>query len=245
MIKKHLGDTIDLHTGGVDLLFPHHENEIAQSQCCNGTTFARHWYHSEHLLVDGTTMSKSKGNYYTLSDLVEKGYSPMAVRYALLMGHPRKQLNFTLDSLHAAERALKTLRSFHSDLKANSTKASSVDQNAQTFDSIFKTLGEDLNTPQALGILFGLVNSIDTKFLGAEAYMQFTRVVFALGLDLTEPVSPKADIPSAITDLAEKRWAAKQAKDFATADALRKELTAAGWSMLDSKTDYKLEPLKK
>ncbi|MES1166567.1 MAG: cysteine--tRNA ligase, partial [Pseudomonadota bacterium] len=84
MIKKHLGETIDLHTGGVDLLFPHHENEIAQSTCCNGTTFARHWYHSEHLLVDGTTMSKSKGNYYTLSDLVEKGYSPMAVRLGLL-----------------------------------------------------------------------------------------------------------------------------------------------------------------
>ncbi|RFC49660.1 MAG: cysteinyl-tRNA synthetase, partial [Verrucomicrobia bacterium] len=102
MIKKHLGETIDLHTGGVDLLFPHHENEIAQSQCCNGTTFARHWYHSEHLLVDGTTMSKSKGNYYTLGDLVAKGYSPVALRYALLMGHPRKQLNFTLDSLHAA-----------------------------------------------------------------------------------------------------------------------------------------------
>ena len=80
MIKKHLGETIDLHTGGVDLIFPHHENEIAQSQCCNGVTFARHWYHSEHLLVDGTTMSKSRGNYYTLGDLVAKGCPPIAVR---------------------------------------------------------------------------------------------------------------------------------------------------------------------
>ena len=94
MIKKHLGETIDLHTGGVDLLFPHHENEIAQSQCCNGVTFSRHWYHSEHLLVEGTTMSKSKGNYYTLGDLTEKGYTAVAVRYALLAAHPRKQLNF-------------------------------------------------------------------------------------------------------------------------------------------------------
>ena len=117
MIKKHLGETIDLHTGGVDLLFPHHENEIAQSQCCNGATFALHWYHSEHLLVDGTTMSKSRGNYYTLGDLVAKGYSPMAVRYTLLAGHPRKQLNFTLDSLHAAESALGTLGRFSGDLK--------------------------------------------------------------------------------------------------------------------------------
>src|SRR5580698_692472 len=118
MIKKHLGETIDLHTGGVDLLFPHHENEIAQSQCCNGVTFSRHWYHSEHLLSDGTTMSKSKGNYYTLGDLTEKGYSAMALRYALLTGHPRKQLNFTLDSMHAAESALATLRSYRATLPA-------------------------------------------------------------------------------------------------------------------------------
>ena len=112
MSKSLLGDTIDLHSGGVDLLFPHHENEIAQSECCNGTTFAHHWYHSEHLLVEGTTMSKSKGNYYTLTDLVEKGYSPMAVRYALLMGHPRKQLNFMLDSLRAAESAQREIRRY-------------------------------------------------------------------------------------------------------------------------------------
>src|SRR5471030_3204766 len=112
MIKKHLGETIDLHTGGVDLIFPHHENEIAHSQCCNGVTFSRHWYNNEHLLVDGTTMSKSKGNYFTLGDLVAKGYAPMVVRYALLAAHPRKQMNFTLDSLHAAESALKALRRF-------------------------------------------------------------------------------------------------------------------------------------
>ncbi len=119
MIRKHLGATIDLHTGGVDLLFPHHENEIAQSECGNGALFAHHWYHSEHLLVNGTTMSKSKGNYYTLRDLVEKGYSPMAVRYALLAGHPRKQLNFTLESLHAAEKAHHfAARSFHGNLPA-------------------------------------------------------------------------------------------------------------------------------
>jgi len=88
MSKKHLGNTIDLHSGGVDLLFPHHENEIAQSQCCNGTTFSRHWYHSEFLLVDGKKMSKSLGNLYTLDDLKAKGFSPMAIRYALLSGHP-------------------------------------------------------------------------------------------------------------------------------------------------------------
>ncbi|MBL9206631.1 MAG: cysteine--tRNA ligase, partial [Opitutaceae bacterium] len=118
MSKKHLGETIDLHTGGVDLLFPHHENEIAQSQCCNHRLFAHHWYHSEHLLVDGKKMSKSLGNLYTLDDLAAKGFRPMAVRYALLAGHPRKQLNFTLDSLPAAEKALTTLRRFRDTLPA-------------------------------------------------------------------------------------------------------------------------------
>src|SRR5690606_22710258 len=118
MSKKHLGETIDLHTGGVDLLFPHHENEIAQSQCCNGTTFARHWYHSEHLLVDGKKMSKSLGNLYTLDQLREMGHTPAALRYALLAGHPRKQLNFTLESLHGAEKALATLRNYREQLVA-------------------------------------------------------------------------------------------------------------------------------
>ena len=232
MSKALLGDTIDLHTGGVDLLFPHHENEIAQSQCCNGTTFSRHWYHSEHLLVDGTTMSKSKGNYYTLSDLVEKGYSPMAVRYALLMGHPRKQLNFMLDSLHAAESALNSLRTFRSSL------GTAIGKDAGMFAGVFSSLHDDLNTPGALGALFSIVNRGPTNVDPSA----FDAVLFALGLDLT--VTTKAEIPAAITALAEKRWAAKHAKDFAAADALRQELSAAGWSMLDSKTDFRLEPLK-
>ncbi len=138
MSKSILGDTIDLHTGGVDLLFPHHENEIAQSECCNGVVFSRHWYHSEHLLVNGTTMSKSKGNYYTLRDLMEKGHDAMAVRYALLAGHPRKQLNFTLDSLHAAAKALATLRAYRATLPQTGGDPA-------TFAPFFAALEEDLD----------------------------------------------------------------------------------------------------
>jgi cysteinyl-tRNA synthetase len=233
MSKALLGPTIDLHTGGVDLLFPHHENEIAQSECCNGTQFAHHWYHSEHLLVDGKKMSKSLGNLYTLDDLKAKGFSPMALRYALLAGHPRKQLNFTLESLHAAESALKTLRAFRIALTPAGTE--------DPFAPVFAALCDELNTPAAFGALFTIVN----KGAANIRIAAFDRVLFALGLDLTEPVAPKADIPTAIAALAEKRWAAKQAKDFAAADALRKELTAAGWSMLDRKDGYSLEPVKK
>ena len=234
MSKKHLGDTIDLHTGGVDLLFPHHENEIAQSQCCNGATFARHWYHSEHLLVDGTTMSKSKGNYYTLTDLTEKGYSAMAVRYALLSGHPRKQLNFTLDSLHAAESAIATLRSYRATLAdAGVTK--------DVFAPVHAALQEELNTPAAFGALFSVVN----RKAGEADAASFDRVMFALGLDLAAAKPPRAEAPAGVKELADQRWAAKRAKDFVRADALRQELTAAGWSMLDRKDGYSLEPTKK
>ena len=151
MSKALLGDTIDLHTGGVDLLFPHHENEIAQSECCNGVPFAHHWYHSEHLLVDGTTMSKSKGNYHTLRDLVAKGHEAMAVRYALLMGHPRKQLNFTLDSLHAAASALRSLRAARAAIPG---AGGAVDVSAP----VLAALRDDLNFPGALGAPFPAPN---------------------------------------------------------------------------------------
>ena len=234
MSKALLGDTIDLHTGGVDLLFPHHENEIAQSECCNGVPFARHWYHSEHLLVDGTTMSKSKGNYHTLRDLVAKGHEAMAVRYALLMGHPRKQLNFTLDSLHAAASALRTLRTARAAIPE---AGGAVDVSAP----VLAALRDDLNFPGALGALFAVLNATAPAGLNAAS---FDRALFALGLDLSAR-GPAAAIPTAVTALAERRWAAKQARDFAAADALRAELAAAGWTILDRKDGWSLEPIRK
>jgi cysteinyl-tRNA synthetase len=234
MNKAIFGDTIDLHTGAVDLLFPHHENEIAQSECCNGATFSRHWYHNEHLLVDGKKMSRSLGNLYTLDEIIAKGFSPSTLRYALLSGHPRKQLNFTFDSLHAAESALATLRAFRATLPATGGDAAA-------FDSVFAALHDDVNTPASFGALFSVVKrgpqGVDTA--------AFDRVLYAFGLKLDEPARPAAIVPESVSALAEKRWAAKKAKDFAAADKLRADLTAAGWSMLDGKDGYKLEPLKK
>lgn len=228
MSKKHLGDTIDLHTGGVDLLFPHHENEIAQSQCCNGTTFAYHWYHSEHLLVDGKKMSKSLGNLYTLDQLKEMGHSPAALRYALLAGHPRKQLNFTLDSLHAAEKALAQLRAYRAALQPGGT--------TDPFAAVLGALQDDLNTPHALGIVFTAIHAgpatVDPS--------AFDRVLFALGLDLAELAKPIISTPAEVTALAEERWAAKAAKNWAEADRLRGAIAALGWTMLDHKGGYEL-----
>ncbi len=234
MSRSLLGETIDLHTGGVDLLFPHHENEIAQSQCCTGKTFSRHWYHSEHLLVDGKKMSKSLGNLYTLDDLTGRGFSPAAVRYALLSGHPRKQLNFTLESIHAAESALSTLRAFRAALPA------SAPQGAESFGAVLSKLEDDLNIPAALGELFTIVNRGPAGCDPAG----FAKVLFALGLDL-DCTAPKAEAPPEIAEVARRRWEAKKSKDFAAADNLRKQLAAAGWSMLDGKDGYKLEPVKR
>ncbi len=271
MSKKHLGDTIDLHTGGVDLLFPHHENEIAQSQCCNGTTFAHHWYHSEHLLVDGKKMSKSLGNLYTLDDLKAKGFSPMALRYALLMGHPRKQLNFSIDSLQAAEKVVFNIRERIHEWgvygnavfvrkELESILAKDDHSNWGSFAEAWRHLCDDLNTPAALGAAFSAFKEITdldfsedipierwrVEFLAA---VRFFQTVLGIDLDLKtveeRQKNAKLDIPPSICFKAEERWAAKQAKDFAGADALRKELAAAGWSMLDRKDGYSLEPLKK
>ena len=275
MSRKYLGDTIDLHAGGIDLLFPHHENEIAQSEGCTGHTFSRHWFHTEHLLVNGTTMSKSKGNYYTVGDLIEKGYSPMAIRYALLAGHPRKQLNFTLESLHAANSALWKLRkaidpflasgvtseagfpTYWREFRASHPAVSGQWAIAgEVWDSLTR---DDLNIPLALGFLFKDLDRYDTNLKGSYEFgvelANLSQLVFALGLELPKIVEASASesayasdtvagtvIPSpAITALAEKRWAARLARDFKKSDALRAELAAAGWSMLDGKDGYKLE----
>ena len=253
MSRKHLGDTIDLHAGGVDLLFPHHENEIAQSEGCTGHPFSRHWYHSEFLLVDGRKMSKSLGNLYTLADLVStRGSKPMAVRYALLSGHPRKQLNFSLDSLYAATEALNTLSHFYDALKTFAQKRGYTPSNR--FVNVIDELREDLNIPAGLGTLFAAIKSPSPDTPGD--LTGFEQAIRVLGLRLNTWVRLPDDdtaadlmanvvIPDAITALAQKRLAARLARDFKTADALRKELAAAGWSMLDGKDGYRLEPLKK
>ncbi|HEY4989788.1 MAG TPA: DALR domain-containing protein, partial [Opitutaceae bacterium] len=197
------------------------------------------------LLSDGTTMSKSKGNYFTLGDLVAKGYSPMALRYTLLSGHPRKQLNFTLDSMHAAESALKALARFSAMLAAAPGPASVAP--SALFDPVLKALADDLNTPGALGALFTAINGFDATKATTADREAFNLAMFALGLKVGADAAsgPAASVPAEVASLAKRRWEAKQAKDFGAADRLRGELAAAGWSMLDGKEGYKLEPLKK
>ncbi|GAA5483751.1 cysteine--tRNA ligase [Haloferula sargassicola] len=244
MIREYLGESFDLHSGGVDLVFPHHENEIAQSRCACGGNFAAHWFHITHLLVDGGKMSKSLGNLYTLGDLAERGHGPMEVRYVLIGAHYRKPLNFTLDSLAGAREALAKLAKGARALAARAGGDHVLNAvGFGPFQAAWEALNDDLNTPAALGGLFtGLreASSLEGQ-AAAEALAAFNRLLRALGLELPEP-EPDAEIPADIQALADERWAARSAKDWAKSDALRDDLAARGWLVKDGREGYQLEP---
>ena len=250
MIREYLGDDFDLHSGGVDLIFPHHENEIAQSCCSTHGKFAQHWFHIAHLMVDGGKMSKSLGNLYTLEDLKARGYSANEVRYVLIAGHYSAPLNFTFHSLDSARQALQKLSKFEHSLrtKAGASTAPSraeilVHGTAGIFADAWATLLNDLNVPGAIGGVFSKIKEADqsaTDTATAKSnWLSLWFVLEALGLTLPIPESEiVADVPADIQALAQQRWEAKAAKDWATADTLRKQLEAAGWLIKDSKEGF-------
>ena len=245
MILEYLGEDFDLHSGGVDLIFPHHENEIAQSCCSTHGQFAHHWMHVAHLMVDGGKMSKSLGNLYTLADLQKRGYTPAEVRYVLISGHYRAPLNFTFHSLDSARQALQKLAKAD---KALSLLTSNLSPSGPgPFQDAWETLLNDLNVPGALGGIFGVLNKLKPAAISAEeaaaARNGLHFMLGALGIVLP-PVQEEAtaDVPADIQALAQQRWDAKQAKDWAAADTLRKELEAAGWLIKDSKEGFTVVP---
>lgn len=244
MIQEYLGDSFDLHSGGVDLVFPHHENEIAQSECACGGHFAAHWFHITHLLVEGGKMSKSLGNLYTLDDLAGLGFSASEVRYVLIGAHYRKPLNFTLDSLAGAREALSKLAKGARQLAAkidSETRLSHADFGP--FQAAWELLNDDLNIPGALGGMFTGLR--ETAHLSgseaAAALVGFNRLLRALGLTLPEEVhSDSSLIPDSIQLLAEARWQARLAKNWVESDFLRAQLADQGWQVKDDKDGYSL-----
>src|SRR5215475_2294074 len=169
MSMKYLGASFDLHCGAVDLIFPHHENEIAQSEADSGKPFVRYWVHGEHLLVDGERMSKSKGNFFTLRDLVSRSIDPLPVRYTLLSVPYKRQLNFTFDAIHQAESSLKRIRDFLLRLTTDSLKSGGNEhvqtQCVETLERFEQALDDDLNTAQALAAVFDLVRDVNTALV--------------------------------------------------------------------------------
>ena len=244
MSMKYLGHSFDLHSGGVDLIFPHHENEIAQSEGSTDKQFVRHWFHVAHLRVDGSKMSKSLGNLYTLEDIEGKGYRAEELRYVLVSGHYRQPLNFTFDSLNAARSALTKLQKFKEKIGAKIKLHKNPELGA--FEPVLEALTDDLNVSKALGKLFSIIQELDKleKAKLATHKQGFEQIMYALGLKFDTKLEEEAvEVPEAIQKLAQARWEAKRAKDWEEADRLRGELQNQGWAVKDSKDGFVVSKL--
>ncbi|OGF64420.1 cysteine--tRNA ligase [Candidatus Giovannonibacteria bacterium RIFCSPHIGHO2_01_FULL_45_24] len=249
MSMKYLGAGFDIHAGGVDLLFPHHENEVAQSEGATGKKFVKYFVEGEHLLVNGKKMSKSLGNIFTLRDLERRGFNPLALRYLMLSAHYRSQLNFTWESLRAAEHSLERLYEFVRTLKTLPRSSKPGFKSAQkpgffprgkvlTFQ---KAIFNDLNTPKALAVVHAVMNEYyknKEKFAARavlELFYDFDRV---LGLGLAG-VSQKHP-PPGILKLLKEREGARKLGDFKKADKIREKLKKMGWQVNDTGQDSRL-----
>ena len=247
MARRLLGETIDIHAGGIDLIFPHHENEIAQSEGATGKPLARFWFHVEYLIVDEQKMSKSLGNTYTIPDVVQKGFRPSAVRMLLLSAHYRKQLNFTWESLSAHEESLRRLSDFLARLDTigapgrHADVAARVDEARKAFT---EAMLDDLNTAGALGAIFELVRSlnfsIDAGHVGAgdvpairQVFDEIDQVLGVIRLRRSEDERPPVAVDE-IERLIQDRQAARLRRDFAAADRIRNDLSARGVLLEDS-----------
>jgi len=243
MSMKYLGETFDIHCGGVDNMFPHHENEIAQSEAATGKKFVNYWLHNEHLLVEGKRMAKRFGNFYTLRDLLKMGYDPKAMRYLLLSTQYRQQFNFTFEGLDAAKGAIERLRNLmrrlqDADGKSSGEKITQLMNKVQT--SFGEAMDDDLNISVALAALFDFVrevnNLLDANALSRNEAKQvlaliagFDKVLGVIGEVKTEEI-----LPLKATLLITQREEARKAKDWKTADAIRQQLKAMGITIEDT-----------
>ena len=242
MSMKFLGKHFDIHTGGVDNLFPHHENEIAQSEGATGEKFVNYWLHCEHLIIDGKKMSKSLGNYYTLRDLIEKGYPGVAIRYLLLVTHYRMQLNFTLGGLDAARSALDRYNNFIANLSSFEGEGDSGGEAAKVIEKGLNgfeaALDDDLNISGAMGEVFDFIRDINR--LRSEGYLSASEKDAAMTamekIDAVLGFSVKEEkgIDSEIEALIEQRTEAKKNQDYALSDKIRDDLLAQGIILEDT-----------
>ncbi|MFQ6614061.1 MAG: cysteine--tRNA ligase [Fidelibacterota bacterium] len=241
MSTKILGDEFDIHCGGVDNIFPHHENEIAQAVCATESNFARYWLHAEHLMVDGGKMSKSLGNFYRLSDLIDRGYEPEVIRFMLLNAHYRSKLNFSLSKYKESRAALERITSLRRRLRElqpdfNRGEGTVV---TETGEAVLTAMDDDLDLPKALALLFDWVRAINVRLdqgkLGTDTIREAR-----LTLDLIDrlfgwlPEVDEGQAPEEILALVAKRQEARKAKNWALADELRDQIKTLGWLVKDT-----------
>ncbi|HZJ39045.1 MAG TPA: DALR domain-containing protein, partial [Chthoniobacterales bacterium] len=245
MATQLLGDQLDIHCGGVDNIFPHHEAEIAQTEGCTGKHFVRYWVHCAHLMVEGQKMSKSLGNFYTLRDVLAKGYTGREIRYALMRVHYRAQLNFTWDGMEESRQALSRIDNWLDRLRAKADQDKSATADLRQGSSEFEeALDDDLNISGALGCLFETIQetnrALDLDQLNSAAASSWLewweRVNSVLALEEVKKVS----LPRDIADLAETRKQARLAKDWRKSDELRDRLADLGWEVRDTKDGPKI-----
>jgi cysteinyl-tRNA synthetase len=245
MAQKYLADTFDIHTGGIDAIPIHHTNEIAQTESLTGKKMCNFWCHNEFMTISGGKMSKSLGNAYTISDLEARGFEPMVFRYFVLLANYRTILNFTFDGLEAARNAYENLIGILArHYAAGYTKSAG---NTQAYlDEFREEVSNDLNTPKAIAVMWKAVKESPSR----EIYDLVIKMDEVLSLSLTGKVAEhlasqdsKVDVPYNVKDLADKRKAAKQNKDYVTADKLRAEVTALGYELIDTKDGYEIKKI--
>jgi cysteinyl-tRNA synthetase len=247
MAIKYLGETLDIHAGGVDLIFPHHENEIAQSESLTGKPFSRFWLHAEFLMVEGQKMSKSLGNYYTLRDLMGKGHAPESIRYLLASVPYRKSLNFTIEGLRSAAIAIERLRNFklrlETDRFAEGLNAKIAARTVDASQAFTDSLNDDLNTAEALAAVFEFVRDANSAMDSGEfrvgntpGALEFLSL-FDCIFDVLKPSVKAGGLSdSDIEERVAQRTAAKKARDFALSDRIRDELLEQGIVLEDTKS---------
>jgi cysteinyl-tRNA synthetase len=244
MSMKYLGETFDIHAGGIDLVFPHHENEIAQSEGATGKEFVRYWIHFEHLKVDGETMSKSKGNYYTFRDVTAKGFSAAGVRYFLLSVPYNKQLNFTFDALAGAEKTVASLRDFRARLSEAKTEPGKNEKLSEAAARVLQEfeagMDDDLNTSIALAAVHNLSREVNTALARKKVKAEDQRELLA-AIDRIDTVlnifgeQQREMLDSEVQSLIDERQEARRRRDFGRADEIRDELLGRGIILEDTK----------
>jgi len=242
MSMRYLGETFDIHTGGVDNIFPHHENEIAQSEAATGKPFVRYWLHCQHLVVEGEKMSKSKGNFYTLRDLLEKGYDPVAIRYLLLATHYRKPLNFTFEGLRNAEITVERINDFLDRLASSSFTSSgngALEKAISRAEEKFTAeLDDDLNISGALAALFELIREANTALDSGAISEGERRKILSLFRNWNRVlgvIEEPEELPDELLRLIRERNEARRARNYKLADEIRARLLEKGIVLEDTK----------